>query len=276
MIFLHELTTCKKNGKIFTRSIVTEGRMIMYKLPLNVDLDDITIYKNLSKASFSLGELKGIMNTITNPNIILNVITLAESKNSSEIENIITTYDDIFDTMIDDKLVGSAKEVVNYHSALTLGNDLIAENGFISKNDLVKIHEKLGINIPGIRTTMGTVIKNSLTGEVVHTPPQSKVEIMDYLTNLENYINNESENQALIDLAIIHYQFECIHPFYDGNGRVGRILNVLFLLLKKELDHPILYLSQYILRNKDQYYELLAKVSEDESDIILFYLLTIF
>ena len=230
---------------------------MLEKLPLKMDLETKEVLKQLSKTSRALAELKGIANTMPNQNILINAIMINEAKSSSSIENIVTTHDEIYKAMVKtNDSTPAAKEVVDYRSAIWEGYNLIKEYGFLNTNIIIKIQEKLEHNNTGIRRVPGTVIKNNVTGEIVYTPPQSKEEIMDYLQNLENYINEDSDIDPLIKLAIIHYQFESIHPFYDGNGRTGRIINILYLVLKEMLDTPILYLSKYIINNKKEYYNL--------------------
>lgn len=230
---------------------------MLEKLPLKVDLETKEVLKQLSKTSRALAELKGIANTMPNQNILINAIMINEAKSSSSIENIVTTHDEIYKAMV--KKADSspaAKEVVDYRSAIWVGYALIKEYGFLNTNIIIKIQEKLEHNNAGIRSVPGTVIKNNLTNEIVYTPPQSKEEVIEYMHNLETYINENNGIDPLIKLAIIHYQFESIHPFYDGNGRTGRIINILYLILKELLDTPILYLSKYIIKNKKEYYEL--------------------
>ena len=230
---------------------------MLEKLPLKMDLETKEVLKQLSKTSRALAELKGIANTMPNQNILINAIMINEAKSSSSIENIVTTHDEIYKAMVKtNDSTPAAKEVVDYRSAIWEGYNLIKEYEFLNINIIIKIQEKLEHNNAGIRRVPGTVIKNNVTGEIVYTPPKSKEEIMDYLQNLENYINEDSDIDPLIKLAIIHYQFESIHPFYDGNGRTGRIINILYLVLKEMLDTPILYLSKYIINNKKEYYNL--------------------
>ncbi len=238
-------------------------------LPFGINLDDIEILKLLNIANYKIGELNGILNLLPNPNLILSLINIGESKDSSEIENIYTTYEDIFKIMVAKKdLSSSAKEVLNYKKAMDLGFLELENYGFISTNSLVNIQAKIEANQPGIRKLPGTKIINNRTGEVVHTPPQSELEIRELLSNLEKYINYDVETyDPLIKMALIHFQFESIHPFYDGNGRTGRILNVLYLVLLRKIKYPILYLSKYIIQNKNKYYELLRKCNEDIKNI---------
>ena len=168
----------------------------------------------------------------------------------------------------------NAKEVVDYRSAIWRGYEIIKEKGFISTNILIELQAMIEHNNAGVRKTPGTNLKNSKTGEIIYTPPQEEKEIRNLLKNLEDYINNADEVDPLIKMALIHYQFESIHPFYDGNGRTGRILNVLYLFLNNLLDSPILYLSNYINNNKTEYYKLFTEFREKDNyeDWILYIL----
>lgn len=222
------------------------------------------ILEELSNASRYLAELKGFANSIPNQHILINAITINEAKDSSAIENIVTTHDSIYKVLTESGFKESAaKEVVDYRSAIWRGYEIIKEKGFISTNILVELQSMIEPMNYGIRKTPGTNLVNSVTGEIIYTPPQIESEIRDLLKNLENYINNfEDETDPLIKMAMIHYQFENIHPFYDGNGRTGRILNVLYLVLSGLLDSPILYLSNYINKNKSDYYRLFNEFRE--------------
>ncbi len=240
----------------------------MNKLPLDFDIETKKILIQLNKANSKIGELKGITSTLTNPKILLNVVTLGEAKDSSEIENIVTTYDDLYKEITKHSINPSAKEVLRYRGSINEGYKNLKTKGFISINTIIDIHRIIEPNVGDIRKLPGTKIINSKTGEIVHTPPQSYDEIMTYLSNLEKYINsNEEPYDSLIKMAIIHYQFETIHPFYDGNGRIGRLINILYLVMTKKLDLPILYLSKYIIRNKNEYYDLLHKCNKDIHNI---------
>ncbi len=240
----------------------------MKLLPFNeYNLKTSRILEALNEASRSLAELKGYANSIPNQHILLNAITINEAKDSSEIENIVTTHDSIYKVLTESGFKDeSAKEVVNYRSAIWRGYEIIKEKGFISTNVLVELQEIIEHNNAGIRKTPGTNLVNSKTGEIIYTPPQEEREIRDYLKNLEDYMNkNDDEIDPLIKMTLIHYQFETIHPFYDGNGRTGRILNVLYLVLNNLLDSPILYLSNYINQNKDEYYKLFTDFRENNN-----------
>ena len=225
------------------------------------------ILEALNNASRSLAELKGFANSIPNQHILINAITISEAKDSSAIENIVTTHDSIYKVLSkSDFKEEAAKEVVDYRSAIWHGYELIKKNGFISTNILVELQGMIEPNKKGIRKTFGTNLVNSKTGEIIYTPPQLESEIRDLLKNLEDYINNsDDEIDPLIKMSLIHYQFETIHPFYDGNGRTGRILNVLYLVLNNLLDSPILYLSNYINKNKDEYYKLFTEFRENNN-----------
>ena len=244
----------------------------MYKLPIeSLDLNRIDIFEQLVNATESLGILKGTLNKLPNPNIILNVITLKEAKESSEIENIITTYDELYKEMIlKDKSNPNAKEVLNYRSAINLGNRLVQEKNMITTNMINEIHHLIEPNKGDIRRQGGTVIMNTKTGEILHIPPQNYEEIIEYLKNLEEFINLEDKINPLIKMALIHLQFEMIHPYYDGNGRTGRVLNLMYLKLSDKLDIPILYLSKYIIENRNEYYNLLNRAGKSEENILEF------
>jgi Fic family protein len=236
----------------------------MNKLPLGINLNKVEILKQLNDANHHIGELKGILKLLPNPNVVLSLINLSESKDSSAIENIITTYDEIFREIVSNKpLGGKPKEVMKYKRAIEYGLDLIKQKGFISTNILVEIQNIIEPNKGGIRKLPGTVIINDKNNEIVHKPPQDETEIRDLMLNLEIFINDNEDYDPLIQLALIHFQFESIHPFYDGNGRTGRILNILYLVLKEKIQQPILYLSKYIIEHKDKYYKLLRKCNEN-------------
>lgn len=234
------------------------------KLPLEKDIETKIVLKKLSSAHRALAELKGIVSSIPNESILINTLGLQEAKDSSAIENIITTYDDLYKAELKFGIFKSldAKEVQNYIAALKKGFQLISKNNILSNNDVIEIQSVLENNDAGFRKVPGTVLKNYSTGETIYTPPQDYNTIQGLMTNLEKFINDDtlSEFDPLVKMAIIHYQFESIHPFYDGNGRTGRIINVLYLVIKDLLDLPILYLSRYIIEHKIEYYKLLQEV----------------
>lgn len=234
-------------------------------LPLKTNVESRTILKRLPRAHFRLAELKGIANTIPNQNILLNTVALQEAKDSSEIENIITTFDQLYKSEL--RLIESleSKEVQNYIAAIKSGYELMMTNRILDNKVIHRIQEKINLNNAGYRKVPGPVLRNASTGEVIYNPPQDLNEIKDLMSNLETYINDDSlsDLDPLVKMAIIHFQFESIHPFYDGNGRTGRIINILYLVLKGLLDMPILFLSHYITKNKTEYYRLIQKVRND-------------
>ncbi len=232
--------------------------------PSREKVETIEILRQTNKSTAALAELKGVAKTIPNQAMLINAIVLQEAKDSSEIENIITTQDELYKALTVKKtnISPEAKEVVNYRKAIFHGFELSRSQGFLRVNDIVTIQQKLINNTEGIRSTPGTVLKNETTGEIVYTPPQDKADILDLLTNFITHFNKKDDLSPLINLAILHYQFESIHPFYDGNGRTGRILNILFLILNKLIDVPILYLSSYIIANKPEYYRLLNQTNQ--------------
>lgn len=237
------------------------------ELPLGIELETIKVLKALPAAHSALAELKGIASTIPNQSILINTLGLQEAKDSSAIENIITTHDDLYKSELNLEAFKSldAKEVQNYIAALKKGFELIGKEGLLTNRTIIKIQETLEDNNAGFRKLPGTALKNAVSGEVVYTPPQDPEEIIKLMSNLEKYIN-DSEMQdcdPLIKMAMIHFQFESIHPFYDGNGRTGRIINILYLILEGLQNLPVLYLSNYIIKHKADYYRLLQKLRND-------------
>ena len=238
--------------------------MLPYK---NINLKTNKILEQLTLSSRALAELKGYSNTIPNMHILINAVTINEAKDSSAIENIVTTHDDIYKVLTESGYKEeNAKEVVDYRNAIWLGYEQIKKDGYINTNTIVKIQGTIEHNNAGIRKLPGTELKNSITGETIYTPPQSEEEIITYLKNLEDFINNREDGiDPLIKVSLIHYQFESIHPFYDGNGRTGRILNILYLVLNNLIDRPILYLSKYINKTKQEYYKLFNEVRNNNN-----------
>ncbi|AHJ14063.1 Fic family protein [Sulfurospirillum multivorans] len=235
-------------------------------LPLTIELETKAILKKVISANRALAELKGVANSIPNQHILINALSLQEAKDSSEIENIITTHDELYRASVSSVAISQqAKEVQRYREALYTGFSLIGEHRLLLKKHIIEIQKVLEGNDAGMRSQSGTVLKNEQSGEVVFMPPQNPQTIHELMDNLEQYINTPKldDLDALIKMAIVHYQFEAIHPFYDGNGRTGRIVNILFLMLSGLLDIPILYLSSHIIKNKSEYYRLLRAVSSE-------------
>ncbi|UGU17962.1 Fic family protein [Sinomicrobium kalidii] len=233
-------------------------------LPPQADIETSKILKQLAKSHRFLAELKGTSKTIPNENILIDTLTLQEAKDSSEIENIVTTHDDLYkENIFIESKSAAAKEVYNYARGLKLGFQVVRKEKLLLNKHILAIQKELMENNAGFRTQAGTILKNSL-GKVVYTPPQDTREILDLMANLEKFINDNefSDLDPLIKMALIHYQFESIHPFYDGNGRTGRIINILYLVQQGLLDIPVLYLSRYITRNKPEYYRVLQQVRD--------------
>lgn len=236
-------------------------------LPLAIDLETVPILKALAAATRSLAELKGRAASIPNQGILIDTLSLQEAMASSEIENIVTTQDDLFkaDIFRDGPASPEAKEVALYRDALKLGFDRVRESdGLITNNTLIDMFRLLKRRGDGFRQTPGTTLRNNRGGEIVYVPPQDQNEIVRSMSALENFINTEDRSglDPLIRMAIIHHQFESIHPFPDGNGRIGRILSVLYITSTGLLDIPILYLSRHITQTKNEYYHLLQGVRD--------------
>ena len=248
-------------------------------LPPKADIETKSILRKTISAGRALAHLNGTLMNLPNPTLFLDTIYLQEAKASSEVENIITTNDELYKSLVADKKVEnpSTKEVLNYKKALWLGLEQIKEKPFITTNLCVSIVQCIQQNTAAIRNTPGTTLTNT-KGEVIYTPPSGEAIIREKLTNLEQFINEPAHyteedetslgepNQTidpLIKMALMHYQFEAIHPFSDGNGRTGRILLLLYLKLSGLLDTPAIYLSEYIIKNKADYYKCLRGVTEN-------------
>lgn len=239
-------------------------------LPIGFELEDKKILKQLAISSRLLGELKGAAEKIPNKNILISALTLMEAKDSSEVENIVTTHDELYtaDLNLKEYAMSSAtKEVLNYREAIKVGYELIQKQKILTNRTIKRIQEELEGNSAGFRTVPGTKLEDS-TKKVVYTPPQDSNIIKSLMQNLESFINDDSISDLddLVKMAVIHHQFESIHPFYDGNGRTGRILCILYLVYKGLLDMPILYISRYITQNKAEYYRLLQEIREVDNN----------
>lgn len=244
-------------------------------LPPKADLETKEILTKTIRASRALAQLNGAIRNLPNPSLFLDTLHLQEAKASSEIENIITTNDDLYQAVVADKKFDNpaTKEVISYKEAIWLGFSRLEKQPFITTNLCVEIVQCIKQNTAGIRTTPGTTLSNT-QGEVIYTPPSGEQLIREKMANLETFINENDSIDPLIKMAISHYQFEAIHPFSDGNGRTGRILLLLQLKLEQLLDVPALFLSEYIIEQKDKYYEGLRSVTEnnDWSKFILYML----
>ena len=239
---------------------------VLPRLPISHDLETKPILKRLAGARAALAQLNGVCASIPNQGILVSTLSLQEAKGSSAIENIITTHDDLFrsDAFAKEFANIASKEVYNYVSALQIGYKLVKESGVLTNRHILTIQETLEENQAGFRKLPGTSLKNDQTGEVVYTPPQDPQKIVELMSGLERFINENAlvDWDPLVKMAVIHHQFESIHPFYDGNGRTGRIINILYLVKQGLLKAPVLYLSRYINRNKADYYRLLQNVRD--------------
>ena len=229
-------------------------------------IESRAVLKKVAEANRYLAELKGVGNTIPNESILISTLSLQEAKHSSAIENIVTTYDEMYKAELFNGMPinPAAKEVQDYALALREGFVSVRQTGLIRLADILFVQQTLEKNNAGLRKLPGTALKNAHTGEVIYTPPQHPEEIERLMQNLISYINDNSVCDAdpLVKMALIHHQFESIHPFYDGNGRTGRILNMLYLVAQGLLDLPILYLSRYLINTKADYYRELQAVRE--------------
>lgn len=227
------------------------------------------ILRQLSRAYRHLGELNGLCTSLPDPQILINTIVLQESKDSSAIENIVTTQDELYKAASEENTANPiAKEVLSYKEALYVGFEKMKEQkNLLLTNTMVEIVQTIKQNKLGIRNTPGTALKNALNGEVIYTPPCCEEVLREKLAALEQFINNSelSALDPLVKMALIHYQFEAIHPFADGNGRSGRIINALYLVQQDILSQPVLYLSSYIVKYKTEYYQLLRGVTEKDN-----------
>ncbi len=237
--------------------------------PDPLQVETVPVLKQCARAHRYLAELKGGSQSIPNQGILISTLVLQEAKDSSEIENIVTTHDELYKQDLFPDIVTNlaAKEVHDYSTALREGYSLVCKNGLITRSTILKIHRTLEKNDVGYRKLPGTALVNDSTGATVYTPPQSATDVERLMTALEAYINDEtvSSLDPLVRMAVIHHQFESIHPFYDGNGRTGRIINVLYLVMRGLLDIPILYLSRYFIKTKSEYYRLL-QATRDTGD----------
>lgn len=230
------------------------------------NIETKAVLKACLRAHRELGELKGLAMAMPNQNILLSTLSLQEAKESSEIENIITTQDDLYQSHYSSQAFSSpaAKEVHRYAKALEVGFDIVKNSSLLTCSAIIEIQKIIENNAAGFRAQGGTTLKNQQTGKIIYTPPQTQSEVINLMSELESFINNDElcDFDVLVKMALIHHQFESIHPFYDGNGRTGRILNILYLVKNDVLSSPILYLSKYINKNKNDYYRLLQEVRD--------------
>jgi len=235
-------------------------------LPPKADIETKEILRKTISASRALSELKGAITNLPNPLLFIDTINLQEAQASSAVENIVTTQDALFQAAVAEKKIDdkATKEVIHYKDALWYGFEEIKKKPILTTNLFISIMRIIKENESGIRNLPGTQLKNPATGEIIYTPPVREKVIREKLKSLEIFINESMKIDPLIKLALIHYQFEAIHPFFDGNGRTGRIILLLYLKLCGLIDLPSLYLSSYILNNRSEYYKRLRNVTEKD------------
>lgn len=240
--------------------------MPLQPLPPQEEVESKSVLKKVARAHRALAELKGILSGIPNQGILLETLTLREARESSAIENIISTFHDVYrsNMYLNQYTSPAAKEVHQYAAALRRGFELVSRHHLLTLNHILEIQAVVEQHRGGLRKLPETRLINNRTGSVVFTPPQDYEQILGLMNNLETFINDDQVMEAdpLVKMAVIHHQFESIHPFYDGNGRTGRIINILYLVQKGLLHLPVLYMSSYIIRNKGDYYRLLQEVRE--------------
>ena len=244
-------------------------------LPPKADIETKEILRKTISAGRALAQLNGTLKNLPNPTLFLDTIYLQEAKASSEVENIITTNDELYKSLVADRKVenSATKEVLSYKEDLWLGLEQLKKKPLITTNLCISIVQCIKQNTTSIRVTPGTTLSNT-KGEIIYTPPSGENVIREKLANLEKFINEDDTIDPLIKMALMHYQFEAIHPFADGNGRTGRILLLLYLKLSGLLGTPAIYLSEYIIKNKADYYKSLRSVTEknDWENYILYML----
>lgn len=247
-------------------------------LPPETDLDDPKLLKKANRVIRSLGRLNGETGLLPNPMLLMQPLVVQEALQSSEIEDIHTTVEDVFEAdLFGSEKPGPQKEVLHYRSALTAGAMKVLSDEILPTNLIIELQSIIEPKKSGVRKVPGTAISNQATGEIIYTPPVGYDLIMDLLNNISRFAHNDfnDDYEPLIKAAVAHYQFEAIHPFRDGNGRTGRILLVLHLMLEKLIDLPILFVSEYINRNKSDYYKVLRGVTErGEWHEFIMYMLT--
>ncbi len=246
-------------------------------LPPKRELETKQVLKKTISANKELANMAGFCKQLPNEAIFYHsAFLIKEAKDSSEIENIVTTNDELYQALASGKITTdpNIREVLHYIDALWEGLKEMKNTKVLTVRTFVKIVNTIKENNQGIRIHPGTKIQNDKTKEIIYTPPEGKDVIENKLRNLEEYINKDDDVDPLIKLAVLHYQFEAIHPFSDGNGRTGRIINILYLVFRNLLEHPMLFLSKYIINNKNDYYTKLRNVTEHDrwEDWILYIL----
>ncbi|MFM2402685.1 MAG: hypothetical protein RL223_565 [Pseudomonadota bacterium] len=234
-------------------------------LPPAYELETRAVLKACIEARAALAELKQAAELIPNQAMLINTLPLLEAKDSSEIENIVTTTDQLFQyAQGQDNADPATKEALRYRTALYQGFQSLKSRPLCTATAVEVCRTLKGVDMD-VRRTPGTALTNDRTGEVVYTPPEGEARLRDMLANWERFLHNQTELDPLIRMAVGHYQFEAIHPFVDGNGRTGRVLNILYLIQEELLNLPVLYLSRHVIAHKADYYRLLLSVTRDEA-----------
>lgn len=238
-------------------------------LPPARELESRAVLKACIEARAALAELKQAAELIPNQTMLINTIPLLEAKDSSEIENIVTTTDQLFQyaqspAQGKDNADPATKEALRYRTALHRGCQSLKDRPLCTATAVDVCRTLKGVDMD-IRRTPGTQFINDRTGEVIYTPPEGEARLRDMLANWERFLHNQTELDPLIRMAVGHYQFEAIHPFTDGNGRTGRVINILYLIQEELLNLPILYLSRHVIAHKADYYGLLLGVTRDQA-----------
>ena len=233
-------------------------------LPPNTDVETKAVLKKAISAGRALAELKGLGQTLPNQAMLLNTVVMQEAKDSSEIENIVTTNDAMYEALTASTTAAdsSTKEVIRYREAMWQGFNTLKKEPRLNTSLFIQIVQTIKEDTGGIRNAPGTMLGNPMTREVFFTPPVGEAIITKKLQELEGFIQADDRIDPLVKMALIHYQFEAVHPFFDGNGRTGRIINILYMVLRDLLDIPVLYMSKYIIDRKSEYYRLLREVTE--------------
>jgi Fic family protein len=231
-------------------------------LPPSRDVESKAVLKACVNARAALAELRTAGQLIPDQRVLIHIIPLLEARGSSEIENIVTTNDELFRQASLDDAGGdpATKEALRYRAALFEGFEAIQQRPITTATAIEIVRTLKGVNLD-VRATPGTTLTNSHTGEVIYTPPEGADHLRSLLGNWERFLNEPTDLDPVVRMALLHYQFEAIHPFVDGNGRTGRVLNILCLVQDKLLDLPTLYLSRHILRTRGDYYRLLNQVT---------------
>jgi len=234
-------------------------------LPPRQELETRAILKLCTEARVALAQLKELGQSMPNQAVLINTLPLLEAQASSEIENIVTTTDQLFRFSDENsnQIDASTKEALRYRTALQEGFQSLTSRP-LNTNTAVEICTQIKGAVHDVRRVPGTALMNDRTGEVIYTPPEGEAIIREKLANWERFIHEQEDLDPLVRMAVGHYQFEAIHPFTDGNGRTGRVLNILYLVDQGLLELPVLYLSRYIIQNKDDYYRLLLSVTKDD------------